>query len=195
MSPPRKPIVEWTGLERFSLRLDSSSSYSCSQHRQQRRTGGKQAVWHLLIIHSEKASQIPDIIGLFVAGWLFLIAFAIWEHFLELRIDNLDLARSSAFWDAPPIMRLSMWTRARGRFAVMQMIACMNWAAFTCWQVWVQQYYQTFLGLSPILTMVRVIPMLPVGIAANVLIALLIARVDVQYIISKAWILSLENHV
>ena len=84
-------------------------------------------------------------------------------------------------------MRITMWERAKGRFFLMQIIACMNWAAFTCWLVWVQLYYQDYLELTPILTMVRILPISFVGIAANVIIALVIGRVDVQWIVSECF--------
>ena len=82
-------------------------------------------------------------------------------------------------------MKLSIWTHARGRFAVMQVIACVNWAAFSCWLVWVQLYYQTYLNLTPIHTMVRILPMFFMGVVANVIIALVIGCIDVVYIVGN----------
>jgi hypothetical protein len=80
-------------------------------------------------------------------------------------------------------MKPSMWTHAHGRFAVMQIIACINWAAFSCWLVWVQLYYQTYLNLTPIHTMLRILPMFFSGVVANIIIALMIGRIDVIYIV------------
>ena len=80
-------------------------------------------------------------------------------------------------------MKPSMWTQAHGRFAVMQIVACINWAAFSCWLVWVQLYYQTYLNLTPIHTMLRILPMFFSGVVANVIIALIIGRIDVVYIV------------
>lgn len=76
-----------------------------------------------------------------------------------------------------------MWTHAHGRFAVMQIIACINWAAFSCWLVWVQLYYQTYLNLTPIHTMLRILPMFFSGVVANIIIALIIGRIGVVYIV------------
>lgn len=104
-----------------------------------------------------------------------------WQYYLERRLENTDLARTR--WTAPPLMKLSMWTYAHGRFAVMQIIACINWAAFSCWLVWVQLYYQTYLNLSPIHTMLRILPMFFSGIVANIIIALIIGRIEVVYIV------------
>src|ERR1700761_2176900 len=94
-----------------------------------------------------------DIIALFVVGVLLVLLFVTWQHYLERRLENPGLPRTR--WTAPPLMKPSMWPRAHGRFAGMQTIACVNWAAFTIWIVWVQLYYQTYLNLSPIHTMLR----------------------------------------
>ena len=84
-------------------------------------------------------------------------------------------------------MKPSMWTHAHGRFAVMQIIACINWAAFSCWLVWVQLYYQTYLNLTPIHTMLRILPMFFSGVVANIIIALIIGRIDVVYIVGASF--------
>jgi predicted MFS family arabinose efflux permease len=126
--------------------------------------------------------RAPDMIGLFVLGVLLVIFFVTWQYYLERRLENPNLPRTR--WTAPPLMKPSMWTRAHGRFAVMQAIACINWAAFTIWIVWVELYYQTYLNLSPIHTMLRLLPMFASGIVGNVLIALTIGRFDVMYIVA-----------
>ena len=123
-----------------------------------------------------------DVIALFVVGVLLVLLFVAWQYYLERRLENPDLPRTR--WTAPPLMKPSMWTRAHGRFAVMQIIACINWAAFTIWIVWAELYYQTYLNLSPIHTMLRLLPMSTSGIVANVLIALMIGRIDVMYIVA-----------
>ena len=87
-------------------------------------------------------------------------------------------------------MKPSMWTRAHGRFAVMQMIACVNSAAFACWLVWVQLYYQMYLNLTPIQTMPRMLPLFVTGIAAVAFIALAIGRVDVMYIVATGTLMT-----
>lgn len=38
----------------------------------------------------------------------------------------------------PPLMKLSLWKRANGRFAVMMVIACLTWCSFFGWMFWVQ---------------------------------------------------------
>ena len=61
-------------------------------------------------------------------------------------------------------MRLSLWTRANGRFAVMQLIAFLNWCSFMSYNFWVQLFYQDYLRLSPVQTMVRLLPMFITGV-------------------------------
>jgi len=122
-----------------------------------------------------------DIIGLFVFGVVLVLLFGLWQYYLERRLEDSSLPRTH--WTAPPLMKPSMWAHARGRFAVMQIIACVNWAAFTCWLVWVQLYYQTYLNLTPIHTMIRILPMFFMGVVANVIIALVIGSIDVVFIV------------
>ncbi|KAH9000087.1 major facilitator superfamily domain-containing protein [Lactarius akahatsu] len=130
----------------------------------------------------------PHVIALFVIGVLLVLLFVAWQYYLERRLENPDLPRTR--WTAPPLMKPSMWTRAHGRFAVMQTIACVNWAAFTIWIVWVELYYQTYLNLSPIHTMLRLLPMFASGTVANILIVLMIGRVDVMYIVATGTLLT-----
>ena len=61
-------------------------------------------------------------------------------------------------------MRLSLWTRADGRFAVMQMIAFLTWCSFMAYNFWVQLFYQDYLKLSPVQTMLRLLPMFVTGV-------------------------------
>ncbi|KAH9024609.1 efflux transporter [Lactarius hengduanensis] len=129
-----------------------------------------------------------DIIALFVVGVLLVLLFVAWQYYLERRLENPDLPRTR--WTAPPLMKPSMWTRAHGRFAVMQTIACVSSAAFACWSVWVQLYYQTYLNLTPIQTMPRMLPLFVAGIAASVVIALTIARVTVVYLVATGTLMT-----
>ena len=123
-----------------------------------------------------------DDIALFLIGVLLVLLFVAWQYYLERRLKNPDLPRTR--WTAPPLMKPSMWTRAHGRFAVMQIVACCSAAAFGCWLLWVQLYYQTYLNLSPIQTMPRMLPLCVGGLAASVVIALTISRVNVMYIVA-----------
>ncbi|KAA1469023.1 efflux transporter [Dentipellis sp. KUC8613] len=124
------------------------------------------------------------IIGLLVAGVVSILLFLVWEHYLERIHSDLSPQPVRSWWAAPPLMKLSMWTRAKGRFAVMQVIAFINWCSFTCWVYWVQLYYQNYLHLTPIKTMLRILPTIIVGICCNVAVALFVGRVDVVYLVA-----------
>jgi len=79
-------------------------------------------------------------------------------------------------------MRLSLWKRAKGRFAVMQLITFLNWCSFMSYNFWVQLFYQDYLRLSPVQTMLRLLPMFVTGVICNVIVALVVGRVDVVYL-------------
>ncbi|KAH9004480.1 efflux transporter [Lactarius hatsudake] len=137
---------------------------------------------------ARKGWKDPYIIPLFVVGVLLVLLFISWQYYLERRLENPDLPRTR--WTAPPLMKPSMWTRAHGRFAVMQIIACVSSAAFGCWSVWVQLYYQTYLNLTPIQTMPRMLPLFFAGIAASVVIALTVMRVTVVYLVATGTLMT-----
>lgn len=93
----------------------------------------------------------PYIIALLVVGVVLLFAFLGWQYFLE-HLDDSKGSVSEAeavegkWWKRllrrenlpPPLMKLSIWKRAKGRFAVMQTIAFLEWASFLSWSFWAQ---------------------------------------------------------
>ena len=90
-----------------------------------------------------------DIIALLILGVLLTAAFLYWQHFLEVnqrrRIAASQLSEKAEMKESrlrshlpPPLMKLSLWTRANGKFAVMQTIAFLEWSSFTCWTFWAQ---------------------------------------------------------
>lgn len=182
--------------------------------------------------HRATADDGADIIALLLLGLLLLGAFLAWQHYLETHMDAARPGQGAR----PPLMRLSMWRRARGKFAVMQAIALLQWAAFISWVFWAQVcssifppiflpshlaalpslvfppyfsftsffllrdlldrkesmltvvrraqlYYQDFANLSPVRTAIRMLPMTITGIACNLLVALVIGRVDVVFLV------------
>jgi len=110
-----------------------------------------------------------DIIALLVLGILSIVAFLFWQHYLEKRLNNEHLPARRRL--PPPIMRLSLWTRANGRFAVMQLIAFLNWCSFMSYNFWVQLFYQDYLRLSPVQTMLRLLPMFITGVVWYVVLS------------------------
>jgi hypothetical protein len=68
-------------------------------------------------------------------GVVMIGLFLSWQHNLE-KIHN-DPESPYSVLTPPPLMRLSLWTRANGRIAAMMMIAFTNWCAFLAWNFWV----------------------------------------------------------
>ncbi|KAG9017798.1 hypothetical protein FRB93_004609 [Tulasnella sp. JGI-2019a] len=108
----------------------------------------------------------PYIIVLLILSVSGLGGFLAWEWYLEYRTTY------------PPLMRLSLWKRANGRFAAVQSIAFVVWIAFSSWIYWATLYYQSYLGLSPVRSMIRFIPMFVSGATCNFIVAMLIGRIS-----------------
>ncbi|KAI0788394.1 efflux transporter [Fomes fomentarius] len=136
-------------------------------------------------------STAPDgwktgyIIALLIVGVVLVVLFILWERFLENihSSPDPDDASRQRWWTPPPLMPVSIWLRAKGKLAAMLIIVFFEWCSFNSFTFWIQLYYQDYQGLSPILTMVRLLPMFVVGVLCNVVIALVIGRVDVVILI------------
>ncbi|KAF6746905.1 efflux protein [Ephemerocybe angulata] len=103
--------------------------------------------------------RTPYIIALLVIGVFLLVVFVFWIRYLEKVQDDPDAVIS--VWTPPPIMRLSLWRRAEGKYAAMMVIAFVN-----C----VMQ------------TVVRFLPMCVSGLLCNVLVGLTAAHIPVVYL-------------
>ncbi|KAF9509240.1 hypothetical protein BS47DRAFT_1349492 [Hydnum rufescens UP504] len=73
---------------------------------------------------------------------------------------------------AQPLVSLKLFVRANGRLAVMQTMAFFIWAGFCSWMFYAQA------GLTPILSMLRMLPMSVTGVFCNVVVALAVAHVQ-----------------
>ena len=135
--------------------------------------------WHRCV------SQYADIVGLFLTGIPLVLLYSLWQYyFLELSLENTNLPRTR--WMAPPFMKLSIWTHAHDRFAVMQIITYVNREAVSCLLVWLQLYCRSYLRLTPIRTMLRILPMFLPGILTNIVIELTVGRIDVVYVVGAS---------
>ncbi|KAG0699243.1 major facilitator superfamily domain-containing protein [Suillus ampliporus] len=127
------------------------------------------------------------IIAMLVVGIFLVGSFLVWEHFLEKIADDTSKPRS--MWTPPPLMRPSIWTRSNGKIAVVMWVAFFNWCGFTSWLFWAQMYYQKYLLLSPVLTMIRFMPMFISGMLCNYLVALLVGRLPlVVFVVSGTFL-------
>ncbi|TBU21687.1 major facilitator superfamily domain-containing protein [Dichomitus squalens] len=112
------------------------------------------------------------IITLLIVGVFLFVLFVVWEHYLE-RMHARGEETSQRWWTPPPLMPVSIWRRADGKLA----------AIFNTFIFWVQLYYQDYLNLNPILTMVRLLPMLATGIICNMIVALVVGRVPLVWLV------------
>jgi len=81
-------------------------------------------------------SGFQDIIVLLILGVILIGMFLCWQRYLEKIHDNPDSPFS--FLTPPPLLKLSIWTRANGRIAAIMIIAFTNWSAFVASVFWVQ---------------------------------------------------------
>ncbi|KAG2047018.1 efflux transporter [Suillus hirtellus] len=120
--------------------------------------------------------KTPYIAALLTVGIIMVSLFLLWERYLEQGMK--DPYRAVSTWRPPPLMSLSLWTRAKGRMAVILAISFLNSCTFTSWSFWVQLYYQNYLLLTPMQTMLRFIPMFVVGCLCNFLVAMFVGKLS-----------------
>lgn len=66
-----------------------------------------------------RLTTTPDIIALLIISVFMIAGFFGWEHYVEARTTR------------PPLMRLGLWTRARGKLAATYLIGGISWMGFT----------------------------------------------------------------
>ncbi|KAF8731224.1 hypothetical protein AX14_005036 [Amanita brunnescens Koide BX004] len=121
------------------------------------------------------------IIACLILGCLFLCLFLLWQRYLE-RIQDSPNARYSK-WTPPPLMKLSLFSRGNGRFTVIMIIALLTWCTFLSWNVFATLYYQNYMNLKPIATMLRFIPMFVTGVLLNITVVLVVHRIPVVWLL------------
>jgi hypothetical protein len=103
-----------------------------------------------------------DIIALLIIGVLLVGVFIWWQWYLEKaqhhRLNRKDEEKQegNGTWHnrlPPPLMKLSLWTRAKGRFTAVMVIALLTWSSFLAWTFWVQVRLPLLFFLSYILTL------------------------------------------
>jgi MFS family permease len=122
--------------------------------------------------------KTPYIIALLIVGVLLVGVFQLWQRHLEA---NPGPGRFSP----PPLLKPSLWSRANGRFAVIQIIAFFEWSAFISWFFWIQVYYQDYVGYSPIRTAVRLLPTTVSGVLCTLFVMVVVAHVDLLILIRE----------
>ncbi|KAI0087285.1 efflux transporter [Irpex rosettiformis] len=121
------------------------------------------------------------VIALLVVGATFIVVFLLWQGYLERLHESPEIAQ--AWWTPPPLMKVTVWTRSNWRMTAILWIAFFEWSSFQASSFWAQLYYQNYLGLSPVLTMIRFLPMSVTGLFCNVFIAIFVGHVRVVILI------------
>lgn len=138
------------------------------------------------------------IVALLVLGVVFVVIFLLWQGYLE-RMHSKP-AHAQAWWTPSPLMRLTVWQRSNWRMTAILWVAFFEWASFQAATFWaqvrnvmligtqllidtLQLYYQNYVGLSPVLTMIRFLPMFVTGMLCNITIALFVGRVRAVFLI------------
>ncbi|KAG7444616.1 putative efflux transporter [Guyanagaster necrorhizus] len=141
-----------------------------------------------VLSQGEDASQqwkTPYIIVLLLFGIGLLVAFFFWQHYLGKKYDT-----KAAKWCSPPLMRLSLWTRARGRVAATFIITLLTWCALYSWLYWAQLYYQSYIGLAPLVTVIRLLPAYITGVLYNVILTILMSRIPFVFLMAGGNVLT-----
>lgn len=118
--------------------------------------------------------QTPYVITLLILGVLLLGVFLLWEHHLTVRTTY------------PPLLSLEIWTRAGGKFSAMQGVGFVVWCCFTSLTFWSMLYYQNYVGLDPIHTMIRFLPMPITGVLCNVIVAFTVGHIGGAYLLGES---------
>ena len=123
-----------------------------------------------------------DIIVLAVVAAILLIAFFVWEYYVTRRATR------------PPLMRLGLWTRGKGKLASMYFTGFVGWMGF---QVGCRTrsrspqalsyhnslFYQQVQMTGVIGAMLRFLPSPVSGIICNYIVAKVISKVPTQWLV------------
>ncbi|OWZ80201.1 efflux protein [Cryptococcus neoformans Bt85] len=111
------------------------------------------------------------VLALLIIGFFLVVAFFFWERYI---INNTT---------RPPLMRLQLWTRAKGRLASVYFIGFVAWMGFTSLFYHTTLFYQQVQGTGAVGAMLRFLPTSISGILCNVLVAFLVSKVKTQYLV------------
>nr|XP_019002518.1 uncharacterized protein I203_05001 [Kwoniella mangroviensis CBS 8507]OCF65979.1 hypothetical protein I203_05001 [Kwoniella mangroviensis CBS 8507] len=107
------------------------------------------------------------IIALLVLGIILTILFFFWEHYVALKTDQT------------PLMRLDLWTRAKGRLASLYFVSF--------WRLWALYnatlFFQKVQSIGSVGTMLRFLPTEVAGIICSILVALLIHKIPAYWLV------------
>ncbi|KAK6902850.1 efflux protein [Kwoniella mangroviensis CBS 10435] len=111
------------------------------------------------------------IIALLIIGFLLVVSFFLWERYIINETSR------------PPLMRLKLWTRAKGRLASVYFIGFVAWMGFVSLFYHATLYYQQVQETGPIGAMLRFLPTSVSGVLCNVIVAFLISVIPTQWLV------------
>ncbi|EKM77894.1 hypothetical protein AGABI1DRAFT_129687 [Agaricus bisporus var. burnettii JB137-S8] len=129
---------------------------------------------------AQKQWATSYIIALLVVGVLLVGVFIWWQWYLE-KVQNHRPQEGNGTWNnrlPPPLMKLSLWARAKGRFAAVIAIVFLTWSSYMAWTFWVQLYFQNYVGLTPLQTVVRLFPLFVAGTLCDAFVGIMANHVS-----------------
>ncbi|WWD10230.1 hypothetical protein V865_008364 [Kwoniella europaea PYCC6329] len=111
------------------------------------------------------------IIALLVLSIALTVLFFFWEHYVALKTDN------------PPLMRLALWTRAKGRLAALYFVSFLAVMGFIPALYNATLFFQEVQSIGSVGTMLLFLPTEVAGIICSILVALLIHRIPAYWLV------------
>nr|XP_018264134.1 uncharacterized protein I303_04014 [Kwoniella dejecticola CBS 10117]OBR86292.1 hypothetical protein I303_04014 [Kwoniella dejecticola CBS 10117] len=124
----------------------------------------------------EKGWTTPYIPPIFSASIILILIFGWWEYELENRPFRTN--------DIPPIVRLSIFTRHKGKISAILGIAFFDWMGVCGWVYLTSVYYQDLLGFSPLKNALHILPAPITGIICSYLVTLVVPRVSAPILLA-----------
>ncbi|TXT15777.1 hypothetical protein VHUM_00280 [Vanrija humicola] len=115
--------------------------------------------------------KTPYIIVLLILSVFFIATFFFWENYVETKTTR------------PPLMRLGLWTRSRGKLAATYAIGCITWIGFIPIFYNATLWYQQVQNTGVIGAMLRFLPCTVSGIICNIIVAKIVHIVNNQLLI------------
>ncbi|GAB7358721.1 hypothetical protein MBLNU230_g3950t1 [Neophaeotheca triangularis] len=116
--------------------------------------------------------RTPWIIVLIILSVVLLAIFVYWQHHLE---------KTFATKHRRPLIKISIFRNLR--ISTAMLVTALFFTSFNNFLVFATYYYQDYLALSPIQTTLRFLPTGGAGVLTVIVIAHLLARIELQYIL------------
>ena len=134
-----------------------------------------------IFLMSGSSYEKTDIVVTLACGFLCSIGFLCWQYYLEKAQSNGSSYHPALM--SPPLLKLSIVTRANSRVLAMILIAFFNWGSFLAWIFWVQLYFQNYKHISPLQTAIVLLPMLFSGVVCNILVVFMATRIALVWML------------